>query len=76
MPSTSSERAARWPEGDRQAIDYLKGHGFVLTREWFWKLPPGRYKEDGTPLGDNPLTEKEHDAIMYLIEEWDFGGWI
>jgi len=64
MPSTTPERAARWPGMDYQAMDYLKGHGFTLTPHWTWRKPsPGHV-----------ISDKEEDAIVYLIEEWDFGG--
>lgn len=64
MPSTTPERAARWPGLDSQAIDYLNNQGFTLTRSWEWTKPHSTYI----------LTEKEEDAIVYLIQEWDFGG--
>ena len=66
MPQTTSERAARWPGMDRQAIDYLKQRGYTLQRSWHWHAP------DLTHIP----TDKERDAILYLIEEWDFGGLI
>lgn len=64
MPSTTPERRQRWPGHDSQAICYLQGHGFTLTPQWYWIQPTKGHK----------LTEKEQDAIIYLIEEWDFGG--
>jgi hypothetical protein len=64
MPQTTDERRARWPGGDQEAIAYLKAQGFKLTPQWFWLKPAPGHK----------LTEREEDAIIYLIEEWDFGG--
>ncbi len=64
MPQTTPERAARWPGMDAQAMKFLQKQGFVLTKEWFWK-PPEPSRE---------LTDRERDAILYLIQEWDFGG--
>lgn len=64
MPQTSKERAARWPGMEGEASSYLEDHGYKLTYAFKWKLP----KKGHTP------TEKESDAIWYLIEEWDFGG--
>lgn len=64
MPQTSDERRARWPGMDQEAIDYLQGQGYILTRKWQWQLPTPQHRP----------TEKEIDAAVYLIEEWDFDG--
>lgn len=66
MPQTNSERQARWPGMDTQAIAYLEAHGYVLERSWEWRLPEGREKP----------TYTENDAIIYLMEEFDYGGWV
>jgi len=63
MPQTTDEHRARSPGGDTAAIDCLKKAGFVLTEQWTW-IPPK----------DHEPTEREWDAIDYLIFEWDFGG--
>jgi hypothetical protein len=63
MPQTTSERAARWPGKDAQAISFLEGRGWTLTRDWNWRMPKGVTKPTG----------REVDAVQYLIEEWDFG---
>lgn len=60
MPSTTPERAARWPGGDAQACIYLRTGGF--------RWPGGMIQH---PEGREP-TEREWDAIAYLCEEWDF----
>lgn len=65
MPQTSPERAARWPGMDHEAIACLELAGFKLGRDWCWR------KE-----GDPDMTERETDAVLYLIEEWDFGGYV
>jgi hypothetical protein len=62
MPSTTPERRARWPGGDCEAIGYLESRGFKLTHDWLWLGP----RKD--------LTCREQDALIYLIEEWDYGG--
>ena len=36
----------------------------MLQRDWFWTHPEGKKP-----------TPKETDAIIYLIEEWDFDGY-
>jgi hypothetical protein len=64
MPSTTPDREARWPGGDSQAIDYLMKQGYSMTKDWCWVKP----------TDDHKPTEKEIDAVIYLIEEWDFGG--
>ena len=66
MPQTTHERAARWPGRDGQAMEYLEGQGYKLTRQWSWVIPEGQYEP----------TEREEDAILYLIQEWDFAGWV
>jgi hypothetical protein len=66
MPQTTPDRAARWPGMDSQAIDYLQSRGYRLLRNWSWLLPEGKARPD----------EREEDAILYLIEEWDFDGWV
>ena len=66
MPQTTPERAARWPGMDSQAMKFLEKQGYKLTRNWRWKLPSENHN----------VTEKEKDAILYLIQEWDFGGTI
>ncbi len=64
MPQTTPERAARWPGMDAEAMGFLQKQGYVLRKDWLWTKP----KPDHEP------TERERDAILYLIEEWDFGG--
>ncbi len=64
MPQTTPERAARWPGMDSEAIEFLKKKGFILTKDWYWRKPH---------IG-HTITPKENDAIIYLIQEWDFGG--
>ena len=66
MPQTTPERAARWPGMDSEALDFLEGQGYVLRRDWHWMRP--------NP--DHLVTDREEDAILYLIQEWDFGGLI
>jgi len=67
MPSSTPERQSRWPGGDNEACSFLEQEGFKLTAGWCWTHPS---KE----LDD--LTEREEDAIIYMIEEWDYGGFI
>ncbi len=62
MPSTTDKRAARWPDGDREAMVFLQEQGWKLNRQYLWE------KE-----GVTAVSAREADAIMYLIQEWDFG---
>ena len=63
MPQTTPERAARWPGMDQEAVEFLEEQGYVLRRDWCWMRP--------TP--DHLVTDREEDAILYLIQEWDYG---
>lgn len=64
MPQTTADRARRWPGGDSQAMLYLQAKGFKITKGWLWLAPTSDYN----------ISIFEADAIIYLIEEWDFGG--
>lgn len=64
MPQTTPERAARWPGGNGQAMNHLKARGYVLHKDWTYTKPSPDFEP----------TERDLDAITYLIEEWDFGG--
>ncbi len=64
MPSTTPERQARWPGMDSEAMEFLESQGFKLLRDWTWAPPSMNHK----------LTDREEDALLYLIQEWDFGG--
>lgn len=63
-PSTSPERRERWPGMDSEAITHLDAAGYTPTGHWTW-IPPRP--------GHVP-TERDEDAIAYLIEEFDWGG--
>lgn len=45
-------------------IEFLESHGYVLTRDWLWRLP--------TPA--HTVNREEYACIRFLVEEWDFGG--
>ena len=69
MPSSTPERRARWwPEDDlngtETATRFLLDRGYALLGSWCFRKP--------SP--DHEVTEEEGDAIIYLIEEWDYGG--
>lgn len=64
MPQSTPERRARWGVMDGKATRYLASRGWTLRRDWHWSPPQVGYEPD----------ETERDAIIFLIEEWDFGG--
>lgn len=64
MPQATDELAAEWPGMDEEAINYLQAQGYKLTRRYEWKPP--------TP--EHEPTDREVSAIVYLMDEWDFGG--
>lgn len=64
MPQSTPERRERWKD-DQTAIAFLKERGYKLRPDWHWERPQA-----------HEPTEDERDAIIYLIEEWDFGPWI
>jgi len=62
MPQTSPERRARWQTLER-AMEHLSLKGYGLLSDWTWRAPLGYV-----------VTAMDEDAILYCIEEWDFGG--
>jgi hypothetical protein len=67
MPQTDDETRARWcpsfdPTGTEYAMHFLTVRGWKLGRDWVWRRT-------------TPPNPEEADAMRYLIEEWDFGGW-
>jgi hypothetical protein len=71
VPSTSQEildeAATFLPEvDDHEACKYLQEHGYTLTREWDWK-------KDGVDYY-GAMTREEYICLVYLCEEWDYGG--
>ena len=62
MPSSTPERQARWQD-DYTACRFLEQRGFRLLAGWSWVAPAGHV-----------MTDDEQDAVIYLIEEWDYGG--
>lgn len=79
MPSGPPELHEKWSNyytdyedermllcGDINACRYLKEQGFTLNRDWTWYHPKRPDLES--------LTEEEWSAIIYLIQEWDYGS--
>jgi len=64
MPRATDELRSKWT--DRTAIAFLERAGYVLRKDWHWTKP--------TP--DHKPTDKESEAMWYLVTEWDFGGFV
>jgi len=73
MPSTSQEMID-WMHNyhgsefkhDSTASAFLEEKGYKLTPQWLW-IPP-----NGITLQTMP--EEDYRHLLYLIEEWDYGG--
>lgn len=64
MPQATEELRKRWDgPSEFKAMDHLHKRGFKLTPQWEW-VPP---------MASEP-TEEDLSAILFLIQEWDFGG--
>ena len=64
MPQASAELQEEWGD-DITAMNYLTSRGFCLLRGWRWFVVEGQL-----------ILPKDKRAMQYLMEEWDFGGWI
>lgn len=62
MPSGPPELHEKWGD-DASAMRFLKVRGWKLLRSWEWVKPSKAHV----------ITEEEHQALDYLILEWDFG---
>ncbi|MBS7811199.1 hypothetical protein [Roseococcus pinisoli] len=65
MPQADPELRAEWPGGDDEATSYLEERGYVLLRTWDYVIPPF-----------HQITDRELSAILYLQDEWDWGGFV
>jgi hypothetical protein len=64
MPQASEVLRLEWNgPSDRDAVAYLRGRGYVLQRDWFWRVPPNTVP-----------TDKDIRAVRFLFDEWDYGG--
>lgn len=63
MPQASDEQRAEFGVDSSLAIKFLETRGFKLTDHFDW-IPP---------VDHDVLTPKEIRAIVFLIDEWDFG---
>ena len=74
MPQASNKLRKAWGGqsgvGEDKAEAFLKSHGFILLRNWFWELPPERIQI----LRYKAMTLDEVEAMTFLVEEWDYGG--
>lgn len=51
---------------DSTAMGFLEERGFILTESWEWIAPDGKTLET--------IDQDEWMHVLYLIQEWDFGG--
>lgn len=69
MPQAEDGLRERWGGqegvGTEKAIAFLESHGFVLTSGFCWSHPTGKVR-----------TPEECSAADFLIQEWDFGGFV
>ena len=69
MPLVSDE-LQNWAQEKFGDIDncgphkFLKEQGYILTNNYFWKLPKGK----------TDPSEEEANAIAFLMERWYYGG--
>ena len=72
MPSATQELSDKMTEyfGDGVSefgpINYLQSQGYKLTRQWTW--------EHDTIDEYDQMEQKAYDCLLFLVEEWDFGG--
>ena len=69
MPQAAEDLRKEWGEGkntDQKAVKFLESKGYKRTRAWTWVKPSM----------DHRPSEEEIRAICYLIDEWDFGGFV
>lgn len=68
MPNTTPERRARWGatagEAEGNATCFLVAQGYKLRKDWSWDPPSPTHQP----------TEREIDAVVYMVEDWDYGG--
>jgi hypothetical protein len=62
MPQATEELRAEWGVMPEEAIQFLLTAGYRLTDDWTWESP----SRESTP--------QERRVILFLIQEWDFGG--
>lgn len=52
-----------WPTSENDAVVFLKSRQFVLRHDLSWIKPAGHI-----------LTQREVDAIIYLVQNCSYGG--
>ena len=72
MPQATEELRAEMkrlfgdPISDEGPTKYLESHGYLLTPGWEWYKPG--------VLDPSAMTEDEWLCLLFLVQEWDFGG--
>lgn len=62
MPQATDELRSKFPGWDSEALDVLRPN-FTVARNGVIRPKTSNYEP----------TERESDAIDYLIQEWDYG---
>lgn len=66
MPQASDELRAKFPGWDREASAVLAEAGYSPNTEtWIFTLP----------RHGHVITARELDALSFLCDEFDYGGW-
>lgn len=47
-------------------MQFLQDAGYTLSRDWTWSKPGVTRTEE--------MTEGEYECLIFLVNEWDFGG--
>ena len=67
MPQASEELRRKWGGeqgvGEDKACDFLTSRGFAMTFNFQW-------------VRDTPPDALEEEAMQFLFEEWDWGGYV
>lgn len=73
MPSSTPELQKAWGGHNgldsSKATEFLTNRGYSLQRNWMWVAPAHVRTLDDMAI-------EEYDAMLFLIQEWDYGGLI
>tara|TARA_Y100000815_G_scaffold147136_1_gene133103 strand:+ start:270 stop:554 length:285 start_codon:yes stop_codon:yes gene_type:complete len=52
---------------DSGPMKFLTDAGYRLRRDFFWEAKPG-------VTSNSDMTDDEWECLLFLVQEWDFGG--
>lgn len=72
MPQAAADLSARiiarfGSIGDSGPMRFLTDAGYRLRGDFLWEAKPG-------VTSNSDMTEEEWDCLLFLVQEWDFGG--